>query len=63
MVNTNLRVYVSSTSIDLKEHRAAVIAALRKMMNLIPVCMEDYTAQDALPVRIDVQLVPRVHMS
>lgn len=45
----NLRVYVSSTSIDLKDYRAAVIAALRKM-GIQPVCMEDYVAQDMLPV-------------
>jgi hypothetical protein len=45
----NLKVYVSSTSIDLKDYRAAVIAALRKM-GMNPVCMEDYVAQDKLPV-------------
>jgi len=45
----NLKVYVSSTSIDLKDYRAAVIAALRKM-GMQPICMEDYVAQDKLPV-------------
>ena len=45
----DLKVYVSSTSIDLREYRAAVIAALRKM-DTTPVCMEDYVAQDMLPV-------------
>ena len=49
ILNTDLRVYVSSTSVDLKKHRVAVIAALRKM-GVTPVCMEDYTAQDTLPV-------------
>lgn len=45
----NLKVYVSSTSTDLKDYRVAVIAALRKM-GMNPVCMEDYVAQDRLPV-------------
>lgn len=47
--DSDLRVYVSSTSIDLKEYRAAVISALRKT-GTTPVCMEDYVAQDMLPV-------------
>ncbi|MBF0456503.1 MAG: DUF4062 domain-containing protein [Nitrospirae bacterium] len=45
-----IRVYVSSTSNDLKEYRALVIAALRKM-EMIAVCMEDYVAQSKLPVK------------
>lgn len=47
--DSDLRVYVSSTSVDLKEYRAAVISALRKT-GTTPVCMEDYVAQDMLPV-------------
>jgi len=44
-----MRVYVSSTSNDLKEYRAAVISALRKAGHT-PVCMEDYPAEDTFPV-------------
>lgn len=45
----NINVYVSSTAIDLKDHRSAVISALRKS-GTCPVCMEDYAAQNTLPV-------------
>ncbi|MBF0565450.1 MAG: DUF4062 domain-containing protein [Nitrospirae bacterium] len=45
-----LKVYVSSTSDDLKSYRAEVITALRKMEGIKPVCMEDYVAQDKFPV-------------
>jgi len=39
------KIYVSSTYIDLKEHRAAVEHALRKM-DYQACCMEDYVATD-----------------
>lgn len=48
-MNSNLRVYVSATSIDLKDHREEVIKALRKM-GMQPACMEEYVAQEILPV-------------
>ncbi len=44
-----LKVYISSTSVDLAQYRAEVIAALRKS-GFFPICMEDYVAQDKLPV-------------
>ncbi len=44
-----MRIYISSTSKDLFDYRAAVISKLRKA-GLNPVCMEDYPAQDMLPV-------------
>lgn len=44
-----LKVYISSTSIDLADYRRVVIAALRKS-GFVPICMEDYVAQDTLPV-------------
>jgi hypothetical protein len=43
------RVYVSSTFTDLRQHREAVIAALRRM-KLDVVAMEDYTAENLIPV-------------
>jgi hypothetical protein len=43
------RVYVSSTREDLKQHRDAVIAALRRMQLEVK-AMEDYTAEDIIPV-------------
>lgn len=48
-VSHNLKIYISSTSIDLKDYRSTVISALRKT-GASPVCMEDYVAQDKLPV-------------
>lgn len=39
-------VYVSSTFIDLQEHRAAVSSVLRKL-RYAPIAMEDYVARDA----------------
>ena len=42
-----MRVFISSTARDLADHRTAVIRKLRKA-GYHPVCMEDYTAQDAL---------------
>lgn len=44
-----LKVYISSTSVDLTEYRRVVITALRKS-GFVPICMEDYVAQDTLPV-------------
>lgn len=44
-----LKVYISSTSVDLAQYRAVVIAALRRS-GFLPICMEDYVAQDKLPV-------------
>lgn len=45
-----LKVYISSTAIDLKEHRLAVISAIRKAGIAAPVCMEEYSAQNILAV-------------
>ncbi|MEU6377659.1 DUF4062 domain-containing protein [Streptomyces sp. NPDC046909] len=44
-----VKVYLSSTWSDLKEYRAAVLAALRRLP-LDVVTMEDYTASDERPV-------------
>lgn len=49
-----MRLFVSSTSEDLKDYRAAVIAAIRKLDEgrglYLVCCMEDYSPQDSLPV-------------
>ncbi len=44
-----MRVYISSTSEDLKEYRAAVIAAI-KLLEHEPVAMEYYVASPVTPV-------------
>ncbi len=44
-----IRIYISSTTLDLRDYRAAVISALRKAGH-VPMCMEDYAAQDMLPI-------------
>lgn len=46
-----MRIYISSTGHDLYGHRAAVIAAIRRAGDRYTVaCMEDYAAQDELPL-------------
>lgn len=44
-----MRVYISSTYLDLREQREAVAKAVRRL-NCQPVCMEDYVARDDRPV-------------
>jgi Cdc6-like AAA superfamily ATPase len=44
-----MRVYVSSTSVDLRDHRAAVLAAIRRMGHQAA-GMEDYGAEDRPPL-------------
>jgi len=45
-----VKVYVSSTFVDLREHRAAAIRVLRQLGHEV-VAMEDYVADSAVPLK------------
>ena len=44
-----MRIFISSTSNDLEQHREKVIAAIRRA-DLTPVCMEDFHVEDIIPL-------------
>src|SRR5262245_13154396 len=54
-----LKIFLSSTSEDLKEHRSAVIEAIRRL-GQIPICMEDFDAAPADPLEFCRQEVKSV---
>jgi hypothetical protein len=46
-----VRIYISSTILDLKDYREAVYKATRKNRNIDVSAMEDYTADDQRPLK------------